>query len=271
MSKATAVKKSKEAEAYLAKKLRPEQEQLKSPTSKLVINVSPVDKEGNDTTAHIGKFHIEGTELYSKTIRFRPIHVANKLIKMTKTKNKDGSDRWNYINETVMFTNYSDPIYDAKGGFACGKLMGAARKELTEAEAKANNEKAKSFMFLFGLAQFPGSKEWHFVDFRVGGRRIMECSLAFSSATIGKMHHISEFIYDMNLKATSKGVHPDLSLTVDVEDVQPVDEVIKYDTAINNYVDKHNERIMTLFNKYNKQQAVNSDDEYENLTIHDDE
>lgn len=263
--------KSSAASEYLAKKLRPQQEALKAPTQKMIINVSPVDKEGKKIAEHIGKFHIEGTDLFSDIILFRPLASLNKLIKMSKSKDKEGKEKWNYINETILFTNYSDPIYDAKGTIACGKIFGQARQNLSAAEAKDNNDKAKSFLYIFGLAQFPNSDEWHFVDFRVGGKRIIACSDAFGVKTIGKNHVMSEFIYNFTLKPTSKGVHPDLEIDTNTDETHDVDDILSYDEEINLYVKAHNDRVLALYKKYNSQSQVDDDDDLSGLDIGEDE
>lgn len=258
----TKVIESKDAESYLAKKNRPTVEPIKAPTKKLLINVSAVDKEGNDTSMHIGKFHVLDTDLYSKTIKFRPLGAYNKLIKLSKGKDSDGKEKWNYINESIFFTNYSDPIYDAKGGMACGKIFGTARKALSPAESKANDEKAKSFLYLFGLATFPDSDEEQFVDFRVGGKRIVAASDAFGSKTLPKGKTMSQFIFDFILKPTTKGVHPDLIIEVNAEDIQPITEdIIKHDGLVEEYIEASNARIMSAYKRYAAQATVGVDND----------
>lgn len=265
MSKAAALK-STESEAYLKRKLRPQEEQLKSPAQKLIINTSAIDENGKSIKQHVGTFHIVGTDLYSETIRFRPLSTLNKLIKMTKGKTKEGADTWNYVNQTVLFNNYGEVIYDAKGGIACGKVFGDARKALSPDEFKANDAKAKSFMYLFGLALFPGEKEWQFVELRVGGKRIMVIGDAVSNKNIGKTHFMSQFIYDMECIAQKDTVHPDLQMTLDQRaGTQEISDILEYDSMISNYVEEHNNRIMVQFKKYSFQ--ANSIEEEDEISI----
>jgi len=271
MSKAAA--KLTESEEYLQRKMRKTEENLKSPSKKLIINTSAIDENGKSIKQHVGTFHIVGTDLYSETIRFRPLSALNKLIKMTKGKTKEGTDTWNYVNQTILFSNYGEVIYDAKGGTACGKVFGDARKALSPAQAEANNEKAKSFMYLFGLAQFPGEKEWHFVDLRVGGKRIMVISDAISNKNIGKTHFMSQFIYDMTCIAQAATIHPNLEMRLDQKaGIQDIASIIDYDNQISNYVEEHNSRIMATFKKYSTQAgAIVEDEEEINIDIGDDE
>ena len=273
MAKATKVKEvnSDKAKAFIASKLAPKSDFLNSPTKRMLINVSPMDEKGKKAPQNIGTFHIVGTDLYSDTILFRPIAYYNKLMKVVQSKTMEGKEIWATVNETVFFTNYSDMLYDKKGGIACGKIFGEARKALSKAELDANNEKAKSFMFVFGLATFPDSDEQHFVDFRIGGKRIIEASNAFSSKTIGKNHIISEFNCEMTLNPTSKGVHPDLSITVDLDNPLPVDDIIEYDEKITDYIDKHNARIMASYKKYSEQSNAISEDADISIDIGEDE
>lgn len=272
MSKAVKKVDTKAEEEFLAKKLGPKQEALKSPTQKLIINVSTVDENGKNVAEHIGKFHVIGTDLYSDTIKFHPISTQNKLIKMTKTRGKDGVSTWNYVNETVFFSYYGDDLYDRRGGIACGKVFGDARKALSKEEAVANADKAKSFLYLFGLAYFPGREEPVLVDFRIGGKRITTVGDAFSSKTLGKGKHACQFMYDLNLKPNPEGgVHPILDVQV-VSEIG-VSAIMPYDDSIKEYVDAHNARIMEQHTKYNSQQKAAEvvEDEDDNIDIGDDE
>lgn len=263
MSKTAKKQDSKAAEEYLAKKLKPAVEAVKSPTKKLIINTSPLDSEGNSIKQHMGSFHIMGTDLYAERIKFRPIAVYNKLIKMVQTKTKEGADKWSYVNETVYFINYSDVMYDIKGGYACGKLLGEARKNMNKDEAKANNDKAKTYLYLYGLAQFPGTKEWHLVDFRVGGKRIISISDAVSTKTIGKGHFMGQFIFDLACIPNRVSVHPDLDMSIDQRaGLQDVSDIMEYDTMITDFIEESNDRVIASFKKYNQQAqaAVVEDD-----------
>lgn len=274
MSKTAKKLDDKSVEAYMNKKLRPQEDLLKSPTQKMIINTAPKDENGKNIKEHIGTFHITGTELYADTVKFRPLAVFNKLIKMTQTKDKEGAKKWNYVNQTVFFANYGEPMYDAKGGLACGKIFGDARLRMNPEQKEANNEKAKSFLYLFGLVQFPKTKEWHFVDFRVGGKRIIAVSDAINYKNIGKNHVMSQFIYDLVCVPEDESIHPSLSMTIDQKaGTQDVADILEYDNDISNYVEEHNERIMTQFKKYSAQAdaVVHEDDEEETLDIGDDE
>lgn len=262
---------SKEAEAYLAKHNTPNQEILKSPTQKLIINISTVDANGKRIAEHIGKFNILGTDLYSETIEFRPLVTMNKLIKMLKSKGKDGKEQWRYVNETVFFNNYSDPMPDTKGGNACGKVFGDARKMLSGEAAKANNDKAKSYFYAFGMARFPG-QDWMLVDFRIGGKRIITASEMFSKKTVGKRNAISQFVYTMSLVPDQDGsIHPGLSIEVDLDNVLPVDDILEADAKVAEFITASNARILATHKKYSAQQQSVEDDEDVNIEIGEDE
>jgi hypothetical protein len=260
-----------ESDAYMKRKLRPAMEPIKSPTQKMIINVSPLDANGKSIKQHVGAFHILGTDLYAEEVQFRPLAVYNKLIKMVQSKNKEGGEVWNYLNQTVFFSNYGEVLYDEKGGIACGKVLGEARKKLSKDEAEANNKKAKSYLYLYGLVKFPNDKEWHLVDFRVGGKRLMVISDAVSSKAIGKDHFMSQFIYDLKCVPQAGSVHPELEMSTDGK-VHDIADILHYDNEITNFIDESNGRIMAKFNKYSKQQnEMTSDDDEETLEIGDDE
>lgn len=263
---------SKTVEDYIARKKAEQFNQLKSPTERLLINVSPINEKGEKAPQNIGTFHVVGTNLYNDTVEFRPLVVTNKLMRLAQTKTREGKEIWATMNETIFFNSYSDTIYDKKGGIACGKVFGTEKEKLNKEQLQANTEKAKSFMFIFGRVKFPEEDKYRLVDFRVGGKRIMEASNAFNTRTIGKGNLISEYLYEMTLTANSKGVHPDLHITPDLSTKLNIEDIIADDEAIMAYIEEHNKRIMETHKKY-VNQAENSltDEEETSLIIGDDE
>lgn len=257
---------------YLQRKKAEQFNVLKSPTERLLINVSPINEKGEKAPQNIGTFHVIGTDLYSDTIVFRPLVVTNKLMKLAQTKTKEGKEIWATVNETIFFNSYQDTIYDKKGGIACGKVFGGEKEKLNTEQLKANTEKAKSFMFIFGWAKFPTEETFRLVDFRIGGKRIVEASNAFNSRTIGKGNIISEFLYEMNLTPTTKGVHPDLHISADLSKKLDIEDIISDDDKITKYIEEHNKRIMETHKKYVNQASTMLDEHDEaTLEIGDDE
>ena len=258
------------SDAYLARKLAVgKKDVIKSPTAKLMINIDGADADGNDISQHVGKFHIAGTNLYSKTIKLRPLILENKLVKMTKGKGPNGAAKWSYVNESVFFLHYGETIYDRKGGIACGKVFGDAKKALSEAAKEENDNKASSFLYIFGLADF-GDGVQHLVDFRVGGKRIIAFSDAMSWKTVPKGSHMSQFAYNLKCVPVSGTSHPKIEIAFNQDEILPIDaEVIAADEAVNAYIDAHNAQIMESYKRYNSQAAETVVDD--SLEIGDDE
>jgi hypothetical protein len=247
-----------EEKAYLDKKLgKTEQTARNTDFKRLLINTDTVDNEGNDVP--MDTFHILGTTLYSKEIDFRPILFKNKLIKQVQVKDKDG-ERWKTQNETILFDYYGDPIPDARGGLACGRVFGESAKRLSEEAQVANKAKAKAYMIMLGYATFPGAVPV-LVEFRVGGKKTVDFSDKLNKKFTGKDVHYSQLNYGLSLKRAKGQKFPALTIDVDPENTLPVTSaIIAAESKAQDYVKGHNEYIMSRHKKYTGQQDAVADE-----------
>lgn len=203
----------------------------------LAMNIASEDDEGNEIP--VKTFHLSGTKLYSKTIRFRPLAFKNKLITM-KQQGKD----WKTLNETIFYNVGEQPL-DARGGIACGRLLGKAVPDhWNEAEVKVNKAKATFYGFLFGLVEFPGEKPV-LCNFRVPGGKAVQIGTVLRDLAD---NHEGFARYMLNLKLASNpkdksSPHPILEIEPDMSTVLPVSGIKDHLNSILEFVDTHNKRI----------------------------
>lgn len=204
----------------------------------LSINIASEDKDGKEIP--VKTFHLSDTDLYSKTVKFRPFAFYNKLIAMKQDEKK----AWKTINETIMYRMLEQPI-DARGGVACGRLMGKAIPTTwTEEQLRANKAKANYYGFLFGTVQFPGS-EPVLCNFRVPGGKAVQVNNVLKDLDTNH-GGFQQYAVNMTLKSNSKdkaSPHPIIDIEPDVGTVLPRSGNLKDLTAIKGYVDAHNKRI----------------------------
>lgn len=201
----------------------------------LLINVDDTDSTGKEVPAKT--FHIKGTELYSKTITFRPLHFMNKLISM-----KQDGKTWKTTNESILYQMFEQPI-DARGGIACGRLLGKAIPEhWNEEQKKANKAKANFYGFLFGIAQFPGADPV-LVNFRVTGGKAKQFSDVFSNYKAKGLGGMRDFNLTLGLKPEKGTVHPKLVIVPDVERKLLSAGLGEHLKSVDEYIESHNTRI----------------------------
>lgn len=218
----------------------------------LIVNIASEDDEGNEIP--VKTFHLTGTNNYSKSISFRPLGFFNKLIAMKQEGNK-----WKVTNETVFY-NKEQPI-DARGGIACGRLLGKAIPESwSEEQRRANKTKANYYGFLFGLVEFPG-QEPVLVNFRLPGGKAMQVSQALNE--MDKQGRYQFYNMTMKLSTNPKdksSPHPVLEISPDLNEKLTVSELKEPLHVIKSYVDQHNVRIKTSFqNASLARKSLNSD------------
>lgn len=203
----------------------------------LIINIASEDDEGNEIP--VKTFNLSDTKLYSKTVRFRPLAYRNKLI----TMKQQGND-WKTLNETIFYTGREQPI-DARGGIACGRLLGkAVPEDWTEEKRKVNKAKATFYGFVFGLVEFPGEKPV-LCNLRVPGGKAMQFSNVLND--LDNNHEGFERYY-LNLKLASNpkdksSPYPILEIEPDMSTVLPISGIKTYLNSISEFIEAHNKRI----------------------------
>ena len=172
---------------------------------RMKINIDDVDSDGNEVPPKT--FNVYGTNLYAKSILFRPLDSYNQVL---RTVQKSGI--WKTENETVLFKPGQQPI-DIGGGVACGRILSQSlQAEMTESERDLNRKKASFYTHLFGLAYF-NNEEPVLVDFRLTGSKGMVVSnvLRQIEKEIGKGKH-TRYLLKFSLVSEKGSIHPNLAV-----------------------------------------------------------
>lgn len=216
----------------------------------LAVNIASEDGEGKEIP--VKTFNLVGTDSFSKTIKFRPLAFYNKLIAMTK----DGT-KWKTTNETIFYQK-EQPV-DARGGLACGRLLGRSVPESwTEEQKRANKQKANYYGFLFGYVEFP-NKEPVLCNFRLPAGKAMQISQVLNDLERNHGGKFQVYRIDMKLITNPKdksSPHPVLEISPDLTQVLSISGTGGDLLQIKEYVTQHNARIKSSFQ--NAQLARNS-------------
>lgn len=213
--------------------------------SQLAINLDPVDKDGND--APIGSFFIRDEAGYSRAVTFRPLRCVTKYMKIGKVKGQ-----WKTENESIFVEGF-DTAYDAKGGVACGRVVGQLPAEWTESQKKDNMNKATCYAFLFGLVTLPG-KEPQLVNFRASPAKAKAVRDAIR--TVPKAEEIFYYNFNMKLVPVSGTIHPNLEMVADFNNkLTRIADIIEPMKQVDTFIEEHNKRIMS----YRDRQSVKAD------------
>jgi hypothetical protein len=126
-----------------------------------------------------GNFHISGTNLYAKEVTFRPILVANKIMKRAGQE-----DKFKVLGETIYFTDWNgESRIDTLGTVDCGRLFGKNLKNLSPEAQKLEKDKATLYVDIFGLVSI-GDSDQHLVRLRLSRGKMMRWSNATEQRTL---------------------------------------------------------------------------------------
>ena len=116
--------------------------------SRLTINRSAEDDDGNQLSAGVYTVYDSGVEskVYSikdKPIQFRPFINAYQYMEYDADNNQ-------YSCSSVIFKSWKDEPIDTNGGVRCGKVIGKDKEQLTQAEIDAQRS-IKCYRLVYGL------------------------------------------------------------------------------------------------------------------------
>lgn len=159
---------------------------------RLMINTTAEDEEDNPLP--VGAYHIVGTDLYAKEIKFR---ITGRYFQYIKY-----DEDFKVVGWTQLIPSMNYEALDTDGGERCGRPIGDAFKELSDAEQETFRKYVPVFVHLFGVAYFPdGPEEGVFCDFRCRGGNITEVFKLFDTFDSRKFNPIN---YEVSL-STKKG------------------------------------------------------------------
>ncbi len=115
------------------------------------INRDPLNDDEKDVP--IGTYVVYSSE-HSELLYFNQLSVKP-ILSRFQYRVWD-NDAGNYSNQSVQFAQWDHDKSDEKGGQACGKITGKAKKDLTDAEVE-DQKSIKCARILYGLASGTGT------------------------------------------------------------------------------------------------------------------
>tara|TARA_R110000744_G_scaffold368429_2_gene478315 strand:+ start:1 stop:855 length:855 start_codon:yes stop_codon:yes gene_type:complete len=122
--------------------------------SRLTINRAAEDDDGNQLSS--GVYTVYDSAIQAKVystkdtaIQFRPFINAYQYMEYDAENN-------NYPCSSVVFKSWKDEPIDTNGGVRCGKVIGKAKEQLTQAEIDSQRN-IKCYRLVYGLVSMTGS------------------------------------------------------------------------------------------------------------------
>ena len=122
--------------------------------SRLTINRAAEDDDGNQLSSGVYSVYDSGIQakVYSTkdvAIQFRPFINAYQYMEYDADNN-------NYPCSSVVFKSWKDEPIDTNGGVRCGKVIGKAKEQLTQAEIDSQRN-IKCYRLVYGLVSMTGA------------------------------------------------------------------------------------------------------------------
>ena len=122
--------------------------------SRLTINRAAEDDDGNQLSS--GVYTVYDSAIQAKVystkdtaIQFRPFINAYQYMEYDAENN-------NYPCSSVVFKSWKDEPIDTNGGVRCGKVIGKAKEQLTQAEIDSQRN-IKCYRLVYGLVSMTGA------------------------------------------------------------------------------------------------------------------
>jgi hypothetical protein len=205
--------------------------------------------DGEVIDVPFGNFHICGTNLFDKEIKFRPILSLNKIMKRAGQE-----DKYKVIGETIYFTDWrGESRVDTLGTVDCGRLFGKAANSLPPELLALEKQKATLYTDVYGLATIKGS-EPVFVRFRVSKGKSVRWSNATDSKVIRSNPHQREFTLKLVLpkddplltpqeRGEARNTVVNLLVSADMSKLLPTSDVSREGGMLLSWMGKHNDHI----------------------------
>ena len=122
--------------------------------SRLTINRAAEDDDGNQLSSGVYSVYDSGIQakVYSTkdvAIQFRPFINAYQYMEYDVDNNS-------YPCSSVVFKSWKDEPIDTNGGVRCGKVIGKAKEQLTQAEIDSQRN-IKCYRLVYGLVSMTGA------------------------------------------------------------------------------------------------------------------
>lgn len=205
--------------------------------------------DGEVIDVPFGNFHIRGTKLFAKEIKFRPILSLNKIMKRAGQE-----DKFKVIGETIYFTDWrGESRVDTLGTVDCGRLFGKAASSLPPELLALEKQKATLYTDVYGLATIKDS-EPVFVRFRVSKGKSVRWSTASDTKVIRANPHQREFTLKLVLpkddplltpqeRGEARNTVVNLLVSADMSKLLPASDISREGGMLLSWMQKHNEHI----------------------------
>lgn len=218
-----------------AEKARKETLQASSAKMKqLAINTDLVDKDGKDITP--SSFYIRDEGIYSRTCTIRPLRYYSKFIKQVQQ-----AGQWKIDNQSIFVENpFRQHAYDARGGIACGRLVGKAPSNWTEVQKTENYKKAIWYGFAFGIVTIPGGTPT-LINFRIPQSKTRTFTDALALLDGKDMY---KYNFEMKLSPVAGSNFPKLEVTPVLATELDVSDIVPYIKEVDSFVKSANDAVM---------------------------
>ena len=204
-----------------------------SPFPILVLNGEPVMVADTEEQVEIpfANFTIRGTNLFSDTIKFRPILERYIIMKRAGEK-----DNFKVLGQTVYFSDWNEERLDTFGTKSCGRRFGKEIKDLSDEDKALEKAKANLYTIVWGMVEFPDADP-QLVMLRLSGGKMFKWGQATNRKVIGCQPNERMFTFkgvaaakDPSLspedrkkaKGASLIIEPDMSTRLSVNDIAEI-------------------------------------------------
>ena len=226
--------------------------------SRLTINRAAEDDDGNQLSS--GVYTVYDSAIQAKVystkdtaIQFRPFINAYQYMEYDAENN-------NYPCSSVVFKSWKDEPIDTNGGVRCGKVIGKAKEQLTQAEIDSQRN-IKCYRLVYGLVSMTGATatgDATTVDalpvlFRVTGSNFTPIGESLKSLK-GRDSLMQNHLLNLttNRKKAGSTVYYVSSVSVDTKEIPFTKKDLEHMDMFNALIEEENTRISEKYQNAHK-------------------
>lgn len=200
------------------------------------------------TSIPFGHFHILGTKMSSNEITFRPLAQRYCI-----QKRAGKEDNYRIIGETVFFRDWKDERIDNLGTVDCGRRFGKDAEQLSAEDKEQERKKAELYLFVFGIATFPGeeptpvlwkmrgSKSVRWKD--ATSKKALGCEYPLRNFTVKTVNPKKDPMLSKEAQAAVTGSYVNILVTPDMSATLPIEPVAEVGGMFMDVISQHNTRV----------------------------
>ena len=226
--------------------------------SRLTINRAAEDDDGNQLSS--GVYTVYDSAIQAKVystkdtaIQFRPFINAYQYMEYDAENN-------NYPCSSVVFKSWKDEPIDTNGGVRCGKVIGKAKEQLTQAEIDSQRN-IKCYRLVYGLVSMTGATatgDATTVDalpvlFRVTGSNFTPIGESLKSLK-GRDSLMQNHLLNLttNRKKAGSNVYYVSSVSVDTKEIPFTKKDLEHMDMFNALIEEENIRVSEKYQNAHK-------------------